>query len=532
MSLAAAAASGLLVAASFPLGAPLPLESHAGWWPAAWIALLPLLLYCALAAPRPRSALACGFLTGLLGYGLILSWMIPFLRMWGHLDPVSTAGVFGILVGYTAAYVAFWALLVRAFSTRFGVPVACLLAPAAWTGLELARCHLLGGFPWALLGVSQHAVLTAIQIADVTGVYGVSFVLVAASSLLCLLVSLRNGATRGSVPCAAALALAVALPLTYGTRQPTHASEAEPVEAALIQANVRQSLKWDPAERDRIEQDHDRMTREASTSGASLILWSESSVPTSITRDADFAGRVERLAAEIGSEIVLGSVAYEQEGEVRVPYNSAFLVRPDTGIAGRYDKRRLVPFGEYVPLERFFYFIESVVSEAGNFRPGTAPTVLRARAGALGPLICYEAVFPSLSRTSARAGATLLVNLTNDAWYAGTAMPAQHLAHAVFRAVETRRFLLRCANTGISAVVDPRGAVTERTAEDETAVLRTRVTPSSTSSAYVLLGDAFAVACAIVSLLVAAHACCAERDVMRLPRAYPKAPEPRSHGHA
>lgn len=461
-------------------------------------------------------------MTGVVGYGLVLSWMIPFLRTWGHLGILAALAVYGILVGYVAAYTACWTWAVRLFRARWGVPAACLLAPFAWTGLELARSHLLGGFPWGLFGVSQHDVLAAIQIVDVTGVYGVSFLLVAASSLLCLAITGFRPGSRGAVPCGVILALAVAASLAHGLKgRPAAGGGAETIDVALIQANVPQTLKWDPAERERIEQEHRTMTREAAGAGAKLILWSESSVPISLTSDPEYAGRVAALAKETGAEIVLGSVAYEREGDVRVPYNSAFLVRPEDGIAGRYDKQRLVPFGEYVPLAQIFTSLESIVAEAGNFRAGRAPTLLRSEAAAIGPLICYEAVFPSLSRASARAGATLLVNLTNDAWYAGTAMQAQHLAHAVFRAVETRRYLLRCANTGISAIVAPSGEIAARARSDEPAILRARVAPASGTTAYVLLGDVFAAACAIVALLAAAHAGFAEPGASRLNRSDP-----------
>ncbi len=389
--MAAAAASGLLIAASFPLGAPLPFSGYDGWWPIAWVALVPILLVvCARRALRPRHAAGCGFATGVVGYGLILSWMIPFLRHWGHLGIPSALAVYGILVGYLAVYTACWAWGVALFRARWGVPAACLLAPAAWTGLELARSHLLGGFPWGLFGVSQHGVLATIQVADLAGVYGVSFVLVAASGLVCLgLVGFRQG-SRGAPACAVVLALAIAASLAHGLKGGSSAElTAEPVDVALIQANVPQALKWDPHERERIEQEHDRMTREAAAAGAQLILWSESSIPISFTADPDYAGRVARLADVTGSEIVLGSVAYEREGDARVPYNSAFLVRPKEAIGGRYDKQRLVPFGEYVPLQWLFSSLESVVAEAGNFRAGSAPTVLHAGAGAIGPLICY-----------------------------------------------------------------------------------------------------------------------------------------------
>ncbi len=513
---AQAALSGLLVALSFPLGAPLPWGDHPGWWPLGWVALAPLMIAAASSRTRTTAAIG-GLICGVTSHALILAWMIPFLGRWGMLPWPIAWVVFLLLVVYLACFQAVWAFCVRVWCDRLGEAAACAIAPAAWAGLEWVRAHLFGGFPWSPLGASQHSQPQALQIADLTGVYGVSFALACGSGAIAILFR-RRAMSRGSAAVVAAVLVGcIGGTWVYGIVRDRDdagggADDAPPIEVALIQANVPQPEKWDPDERARIEQVHLDLTRRAAAGGARLIVWSESSVPRSVTADPDYEALLARLAAETGAEILVGSVAYATEAGVRVPYNRAFLVRPGAGVTGRYDKQRLVPFGEYVPMARVLGFLESVVAEASDFRAGPARAPLPSGGATIGPLICYEAIFPSLARRGVRQGADLLVNITNDAWYAGTAMPRQHLALSAVRAVELRRTLLRCANTGISAIVDPRGRTVARTEEDETAILRGRVTPSTEVSAYAAVGDVFAAACAILALLAAAHAIARPRD--------------------
>jgi len=155
--------------------------------------------------------------------------------------------------------------------------------------------------------------------------------------------------------------------------------------------------------------------------------------------------------------------------------NSAFLLRPDGVPAGRYDKVHLVPYGEYVPLRKIFPFIGKLVVGVGDFRPGEGFHPIRGEGWNLGVLICYEGIFPEAARAYKREGATLLVNITNDAWFGRTSAPYQHLSMTVFRAVETRLYLVRAANTGISAIVDPAGKILSRTPIFERAVLKGEV---------------------------------------------------------
>ncbi len=491
---------GALMALSFPL-APFPGGSTWGLWPCGWLCLAPLLA----ASSRPGSVAGAalgGLAAGFAAFVPVLAWMYPFLARWGMLSPPEAGGIYLLLVFWVALFMAAFTTLVRLWSARWGPVAAIAMAPAAWVALELGRGRMLTGFPWCLLGYSQARLPTAIQVANLGGVYAVSFLLACAGSALALiwLALGREVPFRRALPPAGALAAVAMAGVAYGLAIPGDPDVGpEPVHVALVQANVAQSEKWDPQERARIEADHVRLTREAAAQGARLIVWSESSVPASITSDRRYAERLDQLARETGSDLVVGTVAYEMRGARRVPFNSAVLIGPEGMRGSRYDKEHLVPFGEYVPLRRLLFFVEPLVQEAGDFEPGGGGPPLPATGIPLGPLICYEAVFPELTRARVRSGADALVNLTNDAWYGDTAMPRQHLSMAILRAVESRRWLLRCANTGLSALVDPRGRVRGLTRLDETTVLHGEVAPVREISVYVRAGDAFAIACGILT---------------------------------
>jgi apolipoprotein N-acyltransferase len=256
-----------------------------------------------------------------------------------------------------------------------------------------------------------------------------------------------------------------------------------------------------------------RLTREAS--GARLIVWPEAASPFSFRRPARvgasgfmvepneaYSEVVAGLARSLDATLIAGSVDYAAEGGVLRAFNSAFAFGPDGSILRTYDKVHLVPFGEYVPLHRLLFFVDRMAQGAvADFSSGTRLAPLPTPDGGAATSICYEAIFPELVRRTVRKGAVYLVNITNDAWFGRSAAPRQHLAMAAVRAVENRRYLIRAANTGISAVVDPYWRILERTGLMESAVLRGTVRPRTDGTPYVRSGDLFAWACAILTIL-------------------------------
>jgi apolipoprotein N-acyltransferase len=511
----AAAASGLLLAAAYPR----PDLQLLGF-----VALVPLLV--SLQGCRPARALRRGYACGVVFFGILLYWVGGVMVDYGGLPWLLAVPILALLIAYLATYVALFALLVAAAWTRLG-PVALAGAPFVWVALELARARLLTGFPWGLLGYSQYRNLPLLQAAGLGGVYLVSFLVLGVNAALALLVVRARGAgdagPRGGLAAAGALLLLAGAAHAAGAvalAAPPGGATGPPVPVAAIQANVPQERKWSAAAAGAILADLDRLTRQAAEAGARLIVWPESSSPYSIrvpARDRDdagaprvvpheaYLGRLLDLAAETGTTLVIGTVDYRVvDGGLRA-FNSAARLGPDRSLGPVYDKIHLVPFGEYVPLQRLLFFVDRMARGAiADFAPGASADPLPTPWGGAATFICYEAIFPELVRRLAAADPAFLVNITNDAWFGRTSAPAQHLAMAVVRAVETRRDLLRAANTGISAVIDPRGRIVARTRLMETAVLKASVTPRAGGTPYVRSGDAFAWACVILALAQAA----------------------------
>jgi apolipoprotein N-acyltransferase len=204
------------------------------------------------------------------------------------------------------------------------------------------------------------------------------------------------------------------------------------------------------------------LTLEASSEGSELIVWSESAIPASFDASVEMRNYVLSTVKKAGAPILFGTVSYKRSenrpGEAR-SLNRAYLIEPNGTLAGSYDKIHLMPFGEYVPYQKFFFWTGKMVREVGDFVPGERPVLFSVGDLSVAPLICYESVFPQLVRRFIREGGSLIVNITNDGWFGGAAGPHMHLAFSVFRAVENRRYLVRCANTGVSAVVDPYGRI-------------------------------------------------------------------------
>jgi len=273
------------------------------------------------------------------------------------------------------------------------------------------------------------------------------------------------------------------------------------VMAALLQPNIAQQMRWNPDNVATIYDKMMRMTSNAIANGARVVIWPESTVPLSYSRTDFFRESIESASAQSGADIILGSVA-EDPAQPNKIWNAAFLVSGGKTI-GHYDKMRLVPFGEYVPLRKMLFFAQKLVHEVGEFEFGTNDHPLRGKF-AYGPAICYEIVYPQITRTQVRNGADVLVTITNDAWYDGTSAPRQHLNQARLRAVEDGRWLLRAGTTGISALVDPTGAVVHEIPMGHEGIIYAHVAPRSEVTPYVRFGDWFAwLACAaVISKLV------------------------------
>ncbi len=493
--------SGLLLTAAFPPG-------DLDWF--AWFALLPLLTILADEAPAP--AFRWGLITGLTHYLTLIYWIVVVLKHYGGLNVPTSAAALGLLALYLALYPAVFAALSTLLRpSRFFV----VLTAGLWVGLEYIRATILTGFPWCLLGYTQYRKVGLIQIADQVGVYGVSFLIVLANAFLLRLLIDRGAATRRLLFLDAPLILGLlTYSLSYGqNRLSTFAANDQNqrrLKVAIIQGNIDQSIKWNPRFQAWTLHIYRSLSHSTSRFAPRLVVWPETAVPFFFQDRSDLSTLVAEIPRELDADLIFGSPAYDRSGPVTKYYNRAYHLSPDGDSAGYYDKIHLVPFGEYVPLQRFFPFIDRLVIAAGDFKPGENTTPLKLPFISAGPLICFEIIFPNLARGQVQNGAHILVNLTNDAWYGMTSAPYQHLSMAVFRAVETKRPLIRAANTGISAFVNPLGQIVDQSDIFTEAVLEREVMLPTNASLtfYVRFGDVFALLALFLTMMyILANVC-------------------------
>jgi apolipoprotein N-acyltransferase len=479
--------SGVLLALSFP---------KFGHGVVGWFALVPLLV--ALAEAHGARAFALGYLAGAVASLGIVYWTALVVIQYGGLSLPVGIGVMVLLCFALALFPSLFAWAVGRWTAVFG-PRALLMAPVAWVATEILRAHTLFNFSWCLLGYSQHANLPVLQLARYFAVYGVSFVVAATSSVLAYAVVERDPGPRRK----ALLAMAVVLAVVWAhgawlLSRPV--AETGRVRVGLVQASILQGDKWDPDKAVDNVQAHLDLTRRAAAQGARLVAWPESAVPFLFDHTPALANQLRAFVSTNRIYLLFGNDDREDRpaGDYKI-WVGAKMLDPNGGLVLRYHKIRLVPFGEYVPIQSVLTLggrvTAKLVHQVADFTPGTEYAVAPVDGHPIAAFICYEAIFPDLVRPFAAGGAELLVNITNDGWYGRTSAPYQHLAMAVFRAVETGRYLARAANTGITAVVDPRGRVLEQTQLFERTVLVRDVPAVTGTTFYVRHGDVLAWAC-------------------------------------
>ncbi len=481
-----------------------------------------------------RRAFALGVICGSVYFAGTLYWITGVMVMYGGLQTWVAVLVNAALIAYLALFPAVFALIVRRLLVSYGRS-SLLASPVVWVTTELGRTYLFTGFPWVLLGYSQTPVLPIAQISSVFGVYGVSALVAAVSAALAfgatepgpvpagddsrhpgsyLPDSAMSGFARSRrawTPLAATFMVIVAIAIwgsvRVGRAELTRTGEA--MRVGLIQGNIDQPDKWEAARAATIFRDYLSMTRQAIGAGAELIIWPESSLPYRFEDDSAAAARVRTLARQARVPILFGSdqVEWRTQNNQRVPiryFNSAFLVSPDGSTGGVYRKMHLVPFGEYVPLKRIFFFAAPLVEAVSDFSAGDDAVLLPVNGHPISTAICYEIVYPGLVRRFVQGGSELLTTITNDAWFGRTSAPYQHFEQASMRAIEEGRYLVRAANTGISGIVDPYGRVLAVTGIFQPAVTVGDIRFLRTLTVYARIGDVFAYASALLTLLLLA----------------------------
>ena len=492
-------------------------------WPLMWVALVPQ-LHVALTAATHKRAFLYGWLTGFIANTVAFAWMRGLLERFGHMPPIEAIPIMLLLTSYQGLEFAFFSWAVRRAQARLRLPLT-LLAPLVMVTVELLTPQI---FPF-YLAISQAWVPTVIQIADLTGPLGVTFVLVAFNGAIYDTWSRwhAGGATLAvrARPLAVAAGLVV-LVVAYGrvrmAQTDTVRAAAPKLKAGLVQANIGILEKWDPQEFAHLLDVHQRLSAELAGQGADFIVWPESSypypLPRGIQRDFPVDDR-RHVRRGFDKPLVFGAVTRAPStpsrpvrGPDRYPYNTALMMEAGGRITGTFDKVFLMLFGEYIPFYDSIPWFTEIFPEAANFSRGSEPASFALDAGGrkyrLGPLICYEDILPGFTRRVAALSPNLFVNITNDAWFGRTAEPHQHLALAVFRSVEHRIEMLRAVNTGVSAHIDAAGRVVQQTASVDPAdrpapapvTLMAEVAMLDGGGLYRSIGDLFGALCA-VSLL-------------------------------
>ena len=480
------------------------------WGSLAWIALLPL--HRVLLNVTVRQAFARGWLAGFFAFVGTMYWVVVAMHLYGKVPlPISIAIMF-LLTTYLGIFVGIYAWGFVWIEQRWAT-VAWILAPCLWVSLEFLRTFAFSGLPWGLLGYSQFKWLPIIQVANITSVYGVSFLIVLVNVSLFFLLRwiLTKKPSRDSllqpwIPLATAAVIVLVVWL-YGFNQLTTPSS-ESLNVGIVQANIEQTHKWDTDYRlDTIER-YARLTRTI-IPDSDFILWPEAATPFLFESEIGYQSFVVKMIQQEQIPLVFGSPTLRRHDDGK-PYllNSAYVLSPSGEITGRYDKQHLVPFGEYIPLKKFLFFLEKLVVGIGDFRPGSGPTLLSIpyhsgqKEAKFGMAICYEVIFPNLVRQLVNEGANFLVTITNDAWFGNTVAPYQHFAMVVFRAVENRMAFARAANTGISGFVDPTGHIYAPVPIFTEESFFGSISLGKPTTFYTQFGDVFAWTCVIISLFL------------------------------
>jgi apolipoprotein N-acyltransferase len=515
--------SAVLLDLPFPIAGPLPPWRGA----VAWVALIPLLwgILTSSNASREhflrRSTLGA-YVCGVAWYLINSYWIYATMHTYGGIGPFAS---FGILLLYSLVlglYFGVFGLLVALARKAFkSITIPLLLAPFFWVALEFAASRITR-VPWDQLGYSQVDNLLLSRLAPITGVYGISFVLMAGNSMFAAALLACPFARRLRLALGALL-FSAGLQLGSFVSLPTSPTEAT---AVLLQQNlsVTESNDWLGPEWDRHTAEFIALSLKTCTpyfagmpepnpvevmpecpipaANLSLVAWPESPSPF---READphFRSLMADLTRQTDSPAVVGNIGAWQHDNTMEIFNSAEFIAPDGQFLGRYDKIHLVPFGEYVPYKGLIAFAGTLTQGVSNFSRGGERKVFTSQGHTFGAFICYEAVFADEIRHFAKNGAQVFVNISDDGWYGDTSAPWQHFNMARMRAIENRRWIVRATNSGVTAAVDPLGRVTQSAPRHVITSLAVRYGYRSDVTFYSRYGDVFAILCAIIAIVAA-----------------------------
>ncbi len=481
-------------------------------YPLAWFALLPLLV--AIYEKNLKVSFLLGSLAGLVSFLGTIYWVFHSVYFYGNIPVVLSLLIVLLLCTYLGLYTGLFSMSFTFFLKGSRFP-ALFIIPVLWVTLELIRTYAFTGFPWSSLGYSQYKFLPIIQISDITGVYGVSFLVAGLNGLLfdvAVLWPRRSSRMPLFAPGLMTIGiiiyiLIIIISLIYGSWRMNSEEGGHKIKVSIIQGNIEQMKKWDKRFRKEVIDTYKRLSLKALDDSPDIIVWPESALPFVYGYEPSLTERFLKFQKRLGNYLLFGSVVVKDMKNGRpLLSNSAILLSPEGKVISIYDKIHLVPYGEYVPLRRFFPFIDKLVVGIGDFVAGKEYVVMKTPFAEIGNLICYEIIFPGLVRKFVNRGANVLVTITNDAWFGRTSAPYQHFSMAVFRAVENRVPVIRAANTGISGFIDTRGEIKKKSdIFTETILTEELFAATSEKSFYTRYGDLFAFLCIISTILLIAN---------------------------
>ncbi len=453
--------------------------------PIIFIAFVPLLT--ALKDTSWKQAFKIGLLFGIVYFALLLWWLVPTIARYGKIPIVFAWPIVGCLILYLAAYPAIWAALSSIIinnprgNQSFRIALLNFIAiTAIWVLLEWIRGHLLSGLPWGLAGCSLVGMPVFIQTASILGIYWLSFTVLSINLLLFKAINsipdYRQLISWGAmaIACICILWIYGHIAITSTIKQDRTFPS---INAAAIQGDIQQDTKWSQTyQQNSIDQyrrlttsaiNHikikDQLAHKKTIKKIPLIVWPETAMPFFFNVQGIKQAQILDLARASHSLLLVGSIAYKiapvTNGQgFRVMYfNSAFLISPTGKIVGQYNKQHLVPFGEYLPWGILTSWARNLIGDIGAYTPGRQSNPLCWHNVKIGTLICFESIFPHIAVNFVNNGANVLAVITDDAWFGNTSAPYEHADMAVFRAVETRRWVIRAANTGESLIITPWG---------------------------------------------------------------------------
>ncbi|RLC05448.1 MAG: apolipoprotein N-acyltransferase [Deltaproteobacteria bacterium] len=492
--------SGLLLTLSFP---------ETGLFYLAFFALVPF--FVSIRPLTSKESFYYGFIAGFFHFSTLIYWIVPTVHVYGGLHLVLAISTLILFCFYLALYAAIFAFFLKMIDPKSWV--APLLVSCLWVSLEYIRTYAFTGFSWGALGYSQYENLFLIQIADFSGVYGVSFLIILVNYLLASIwTSFKNRQQKKTLIPVVYTLILVAGAGFYGNKKiitiDSQIETAQKTAITVVQGNIKQNLKWSEDFKAKTIRKYIRLSH-AESKTADLVIWPETALPFYYGLDKPLSDRVDQYIRSAKTNFLIGSPAFSSDENKVKFYNRAYMLNQFSIVTGTYDKTHLVPFGEYVPLGNYLTFLGKLTAQAGNFSMGDKTFIpLKFNDHNLkvthktGVLICFEILFPSIASKFVKNGADILTTITNDAWFGHTSAAMQHFSIAVFRAVENRRAIARAANTGISGFIDPKGEILDTTPLFTDMAITRQLPALKQISFYTRYGDVFAISCLFAICMV------------------------------